>query len=140
VNAKKKAVGVSPDIAAVVAARDWWSCVHCGKNIAGSERGTDWSIHHRIPRGMGGTKDPRINAPANLLVLCGSGTTGCQGLAERCREMARERGLILSRSQNPDEVPVEVCIGRTSDPLFVETRLFLLDNEGSRLEVNRAEA
>lgn len=27
-------------------------------------------IHHKLPRGMGGTSDPSINDPGNLVLLC----------------------------------------------------------------------
>lgn len=46
-------------------------CPVCGKNGPLTE-------HHIIPRGQGGTKGPTI-------YLCGSGTTGCHGLAEDYR-------------------------------------------------------
>lgn len=127
-----RAKGVSADTALTVATRDAWSCVCCGRNIAGLERGRDWSVHHRIPRGMGGTRDERINAPANLLTVCGNGTEGCHGAIESLREAARDRGLILWRSQDPAAVPVEVCIQPASGAEAAETWPFLLDDDGGR--------
>src|SRR4029077_18108047 len=38
-------------------------CVACGTRFE--------EIHHRYRRGMGGSSDPEINSPANLLCLCG---------------------------------------------------------------------
>lgn len=131
-----KAKGVSADTALTVVQRDAWSCVCCGRNISGGVRGVDWSIHHRIPRGMGGTRDARINSPANLLVLCGNGTAGCHGVVESLREAARSRGLILWRSQNPGEVPVEVCVQQATGTEPPETWPFLLDDEGGRTAVH----
>jgi hypothetical protein len=40
------------------------------------------SIHHRKARNMGGTHDPACNSLANLVLICGSGTTGCHGRIE----------------------------------------------------------
>lgn len=62
------------------------------------------SIHHRKPRGMGGTKKKEINDPSNLLLLCGSGTTGCHGWIESHREQAYEMGLLVKQSDNPVEI------------------------------------
>jgi hypothetical protein len=46
----------------VVLNRDGWSCVVCGNRHD--------EVHHRFRRGMGGSKDPDIHAPWNLLCLC----------------------------------------------------------------------
>jgi hypothetical protein len=46
---------------------------------------------------MGGSTGRHVNLPANLLVLCGSGVTGCHGWVEANRETALHRGLLLSR-------------------------------------------
>jgi hypothetical protein len=131
---KTKSPGVSPETAETVLARDNWSCVCCGKPITG-DRGVHYSIHHRIPRGMGGSRDPRLNMTANLLTLCGSGTTGCHGVVERYRSWARERGLLLWRSQEPDRIAV-AAYRKGNDPLFCEFDLVLLDNEGGRKSVD----
>ncbi len=130
-----KAKGVSIDVVKLVVQRDGWACVFCGLDISGRERGRDWSIHHRIPRGMGGSKDPRLSLPANLVVLCGSGVTGCHGGVESYREGARARGLLLHRIEDPTEVPVEVCIQTPTGTELIQTWPFLLDNDGGRTAV-----
>lgn len=56
------------------------------------------SIHHRRPRGMGGTKRTNTNNLSNLVALCGTGTTGCHGWIESHREDAYERGYIIKSS------------------------------------------
>lgn len=132
-----RATGVSKETALTVLTRDGWACVSCGLDVAGGERGRDFSIHHRIPRGMGGSRDPRINQPANLLTLCGSGTTGCHGGTESHRETARARGFLLWRSQDPERVPVEVCIQRPCDGF--ESWPFLLDNDGGKTAMEAVE-
>jgi hypothetical protein len=64
-----------------------------------------FNLHHRRPRGMGGSKDPRINDPANLLALCGSGTTGCHGLIESYRERSYEHGWLLRHGWDAELTP-----------------------------------
>ena len=81
-------------------------CERCG--TSDSYR---WSVHHRKPRGMGGSRVPRINSPANLLMLCGSGTEGCHGWVESHRESAYTDGLLLHRGDDPCEVPVTLRYG-----------------------------
>lgn len=80
--------------------RAFFECEFCGQeNFAHGI-----SIHHRKPRGMGGTKKKEINDPSNLLLLCGSGTTGCHGWIESNREQAYEMGLLVRQSDNPLEI------------------------------------
>lgn len=81
-------------------------CERCG-----TQDSLRWSFHHRKPRGMGGSKDPAINSPANILLLCGSGTTGCHGWVESHREQAYEEGLLVHRNDDPDEIPVTLRYG-----------------------------
>lgn len=62
---------------------------------------------------MGGSRDPKIHSPANLLLLCGSGTTGCHGWVESNRAEARDLGLLLYRAQDPVQIPVQLRYGTT---------------------------
>lgn len=55
---------------------------------------------------MGGSKDPKTNSASNLIVLCGSGTSGCHGLVEKNRADSRRDGLIVSSRCDPASVPV----------------------------------
>lgn len=88
--------------------RDLYRCVSCGTYVGPFG---DFSIHHRRPRGMGGTKRPESNLPGNLLLLCGSGTTGCHGWVESHRAEARDKGFLVWQSQDPETVPVETYCG-----------------------------
>jgi hypothetical protein len=81
----------------LVLARDGNRCARCGNHVHG-ERGYGWSIHHRRPRGSGGTSLGWVNTPGNLLTLCGSGTTGCHGWCETHRETARHHGFLVPRN------------------------------------------
>ena len=53
------------------------------------------SAHHRFARGMGGSRDPRINDPRNIVLLCGSGVTGCHGWIEHHPEQGRQEGWLI---------------------------------------------
>lgn len=83
--------------------RDGYRCVRCGQPIQG-ERGRDWSMQHRRPRGMGGTKRFDANSPVNLIPLCGSATTLCHGHVESYRAEAYTNGWLVSIHANPAEV------------------------------------
>jgi len=56
--------------------------------------------HHRQGR------DPYNSVPSNILLACGSGTTGCHGLIHREVEWALERGYIVPDSWDPRVTPV----------------------------------
>ena len=58
-------------------------------------------IHHRKPRGMGGTSDPAINAAPNLVFLCLS----CHEYVERNRTHAYDAGWLVHRWDDPSQVP-----------------------------------
>jgi hypothetical protein len=68
---------------------------------------------------MGGSKDPAIHSPANLIYLCGSGTEGCHGKVESNRAEALEFGLLIYRNDDPTLTPVSLWRGTV-----------LLDDEG----------
>lgn len=63
------------------------------------------SVHHRTPRGMGGSKDPALQEPPNLLVICGSGTTGCHGYVESHRAEAYQNGWLVKRGFLSSNIP-----------------------------------
>jgi hypothetical protein len=89
------------DTRALVIARAGGVCEVCGEKPT-----RDGSIHHRRPRGMGGTRNPEINSPTNLMYLCGSGTTGCHGWIESNRNDARVLGYLLRSGDDALETPV----------------------------------
>lgn len=97
--------GPTRDVLDALYERAGYSCEACGQGV-GDRRGVDHSVHHRVPRGMGGTRWAGANALTNLLLLCGSATTGCHGSVESHRAAAVAAGwLVLSRS-DPATVPV----------------------------------
>ena len=106
--------GASPEVVQQIRERDG-GCVVCG---------THWSptTQHRNARRMGGTRAVEINSPSNLLVLCGSGTTGHHGWVEHHPHFAREAGWALHSTDDPLTVPVLYPDG-----------WFLLDDHGNRI-------
>jgi HNH endonuclease len=88
--------GPSAKLRALVEARDK-GCVRCGAVVPRDED----SVHHRIPRGRGGE-----NTAENLLLLCGSGTTGCHGYVESHRTEAYNHGYLVKTGYDPLDVPV----------------------------------
>lgn len=111
--APRRGHATGPDRAtvALVLERDGWSCTRCGGPTSG-ERGRGWSIQHRRPRGMGGTRRVDANSPANLLTVCGSGTTGCHGVMETDRHVALEHGWLIPQTADPLREPVVLGSGR----------------------------
>lgn len=87
-------------------------CCRCGKDGA--------TIQHRIPRGLGGTKNPATNYPSNLLWVCGDGTRGCHGHMESYRIEARDNGWLVRHGTDPRAVAV----------LLWDGRRVLLDDDG----------
>ncbi len=83
---------------AVVMARSSGRCEVCGAP------GTQ--THHRIPGGMGGSRDPSHSLPGNLLRIC----LACHDFAHREVTVARDLGLLVRRGQNSTEVPVQLFI------------------------------
>lgn len=124
----KAAAGVGAAVLETVITRDQHSCARCGRPVTHLTRGVAWSIHHRRPRGSGGTSLAWVNQPANLIVLCGSGVTGCHGWVEKNRVDAIGSGLIVLRIgiREAREVPV----------MHALYGVVLLDNDGGWEAVN----
>ncbi len=92
-----------------VAERDQGRCASCGLNIVG-QRGIDFSLHHRRAAGMGGDRQAVSHSPANLVLLHGSGCTGCHGYVESNRTESYDLGLLVHRSDDPREMPIEHAV------------------------------
>lgn len=78
-------------------------CEICGEPLSS----TAMSVHHRRPRGMGGTKRADTNYPSNLMAICGTGTSGCHGYVESHREEAYEKGWLVSQNEEPSSVALK---------------------------------
>jgi hypothetical protein len=97
--------GPSRDVRALVMERDNQCCQACGAGITGRP----YSIQHRVARGMGGTSNPAVNSFPSLVLMCGTGTTGCHGLAEQRDPEMHSRGFWLKRGEDPERVPVMIA-------------------------------
>lgn len=97
-----------PSVAVRRLVRERWGtrCAACGISVIGRP----WSIQHRSARGMGGTSDPAVNRPSNLVLLCGSATSpgGCHLLCEQRDPDMHGRGFWLWSWEDPRAIPVMV--------------------------------
>ena len=92
----------------------------CEVAIPGVCQGRATTVHHRRKRSQGGGW-----GAANLLALCGSGTTGCHGWVEANPKASREWGWwIFTGDGEPNTV--SVFLHAHTDP-----RWCLLDDRGS---------
>lgn len=110
--ASRRAAAAGPSLAQkqLVAERAGWCCELCGMPL---HNGRAWhethSFHHRLPRGMGGTSAAASrHDPHQLLLVCGTGTTGCHGLIESQRQLAYGNGWLVRHGQDPANVPALV--------------------------------
>ena len=87
-----------PDRATVEAlfARSHERCERCGS------RGEQ--IHHRRPRGMGGTRREDTNSLAAIVHLCAN----CHSYIESNREWAHEHGWLVRQWADPAYQPVRI--------------------------------
>lgn len=94
-------------VRATVLRRSGGCCERCGRSVVNVPA----SVHHRRPRGMGGAKTADVHGVANLVLLCGLGTTGCHGEIESHREQAIEHGWLVPRRdpRDPADVPVYIA-------------------------------
>lgn len=90
---------MTSEFRSTILARAGFRCEKCGGPL------NIHSLHHRRPRGMGGSRNPAISGAANFLALCGTGTTGCHGWVESNRTTAYLRGLLLRTGSDPTATP-----------------------------------
>lgn len=106
---RRRETGPTVTVRRIVLERAGGRCELCGTNLA-----TIWcgySLHHRSPRGMGGSRSDHVNRPSSLLAVCGSGTSGCHGLVESQRQLALANGWLVPHGEMPAEIPVELHRG-----------------------------
>lgn len=112
-----------------VAERAGYACDLCARPLGWFDGhhftwSTPHSFHHRRPRAMGGTRRADSNEPQNLLLLCGTGTTGCHGRVEASRALAYAAGWLVHQNEDPATVPADLAINEH------ETALVLLRRDG----------
>ena len=119
----KRFTGASPIVRASVINRGGGTCEICNKSLY-SEMYV--SLHHRKPRKMGGSKDVALNESSNLMMICGSGTSGCHGYVESNRELSYENGWLVHSYENP-----------ATKPVLIRNVFMLLDNEATYIPIQR---
>lgn len=87
--------GFSATIRSIIRRRsDGW-CEKCGFSRAEH-------FHHRRPRGMGSTRRPESNQPANGLHICAD----CHVAVEMQRVKAHKHGWLVNQTCDPATIPV----------------------------------
>jgi len=122
--------GAFPDamVRAMFFDREGARCFKCGRFLLWHERGYGWSAHHKKARGMGGTR--RVMTPADGLILCGSGTTGCHGWVEANRAVAMDLGYLIPKNATTSEFAADRVRVRRDDGTW-----WLLTTSGRAVEV-----
>lgn len=87
-----KNTGPTPSVRLDVMSRNGSYCLRC--NTQAGEQ-----IHHRKPRGMGGTRDPKINDHTNLVFICQE----CHQHIESHRTDSYREGWLVARNASPAE-------------------------------------
>lgn len=93
--AKRRTTGPTDAVRQLVYERDGGRCVRCNSVHR-------LTIHHRVNRGMGGAREPWVNQPPNLLLVC----TTCNSWFEDYPRDSYAAGWKVRRPQLPGEVPV----------------------------------
>lgn len=70
-------------------------CIICGESF-------QLQIHHRRPRGAGGTRRPETNLPGNLVLVC----SDHHSWLESHRDTARQSGYLVPQNAAPTDVPI----------------------------------
>ena len=97
----RRRTGPTDTVRDLVYTRDGGRCARCNSARL-------LTIHHRVNRGMGGAREPWINEPHNLLLVC----TTCNGWFEDNPREAYEAGWKVRRPLLPTEVEVRYADGR----------------------------
>lgn len=112
---------VAPKDARLIDERDGGKCVICGWQATNK--------HHRKPR------KHKDDSPANMLSLCGSGTTGCHGWVTSHPKDAYAHGWSIRTNDDPTEIPILVR-SRNGDPnVWV-----LHNNDGTQIRITQRDA
>ena len=111
----RRSTGPSPAVRALVRERDGGCCVRCGA-YGGVHTFPPHALHHRRPRGAGGSRLDNTNSPANLVTVC----SPCHGLIESYRLEALAFGYVVR--QGSDDL--------ATAPISYRGRWVLLTHDG----------
>lgn len=90
--------GFSKSVRDTITDRAYGSCERCGLAAPA------YQIHHRRPRGMGGSSREDTNTAANALFTC----VACHSEIEANRAAALMYGWLVRQGHDPADVPVMV--------------------------------
>lgn len=88
--------GFPPLVRTLIYERSAGRCERC------NEWASDCEIHHRRPRGAGGSKRLDTNVASNGVLLCAS----CHRHVESYRAQSFDDGWLVRQSQSPKDIPV----------------------------------
>ena len=108
-----RSTGFTERVRALIWTRDQGCCARCGQAV----RDGEYELHHRRPRGVGGSSLAWVNEAGNGLILC----RGCHGYVESYRETATARGFLVS--MNGLAVSSQVLVDHV-----LHGKVFLLDD------------
>lgn len=129
-------VSVTPRTRRQVIARDESICQWCGLYVDTTTG--DYSLQHRRARGMGGSRLADTDLPSNLVLVHGSGTTGCHGYIESHREEAIARGFNVAQiNRRRPILPADVPLLAHAGPAG---RWYRFDDAGGREVVHPGDA
>lgn len=110
-------------LCALVDDRDGFACIRCGRSLIV----VSGSRHHRVRRRDGG------HSASNLILVCGSGTTGCHAWMHAYPLAARALGYIIPATW--------VGLDTEVIPVFSRTRGWMqLKDDGAPVQVLEAVA
>lgn len=113
----------SKRVRALVYARDDYTCLAQGHSPCGGIM----TVQHRIGRGMGGSRMPGVNGPANLIAFCWTHNLQVETSAD-FRLYAQRSGWSIPRNWTPAIDPAEIPVRYADGP-------YLLDADGRRSPV-----
>lgn len=87
-------MSITPATRRALKERAMHCCEVCGQHGANN-------AHHRINQSQGGP-----DTLGNLMLVCGSGTTGCHGRITTSPHWAKRQGYTVPGTFNPCEIPL----------------------------------
>jgi 5-methylcytosine-specific restriction enzyme A len=86
---RRRDTGPGRDVKSLIRTRAKRRCEACGRSKGRMD------VHHRRPRGMGGTVDPAANLPSNLVLL------DCHRWIESHRTVSLDLGWLVRQGHDP---------------------------------------
>jgi 5-methylcytosine-specific restriction protein A len=98
---RPRAPRIPPEVGKLISERCDGRCERCARSLS-----TGGDVHHRIPCGMGGSRDRRLSRPSNLVALC----RRCHDDIESNRFVALDNGWLVLRLHDPCKVAISSAL------------------------------